>query len=187
MIHSTAIVGEPPESREFLRFIIDDHAGTLVGNFWDPMIEPTAHIAAYATVDAGKEGRTYVGPRSFIMKHVHVGHDALIQEDCEVAPGTVIAGYVILRRGVKVGVNASILPYVCVGEGAVIGAGAVVNRHVASGAVVAGVPAFRIDGPLTAFLEGPGDLRCGCWARTVRRPGGGIWDGCPYHGDNPVC
>ena len=43
--------------------------------------------------------------------------------------------------GVSIGSGAIILGGITIGEGAMIGAGAVVTRDVASGAVVAGVPA----------------------------------------------
>jgi acetyltransferase-like isoleucine patch superfamily enzyme len=75
------------------------------------------------------------------MKHVHVGHDAIVGDGCEVAPGAVICGHAELGDRVRVGVNASILPGVIVGQDAQIGAGAVVTKNVESGDVVAGNPA----------------------------------------------
>jgi acetyltransferase-like isoleucine patch superfamily enzyme len=47
----------------------------------------------------------------------------------------------IIRKGAKIGANATILPGVVIGENALVGAGAVVVRDVAAGAVVAGNPA----------------------------------------------
>jgi acetyltransferase-like isoleucine patch superfamily enzyme len=47
----------------------------------------------------------------------------------------------VIRRGAKIGANATILPGVVVGENALVGAGAVVVRDVPAGAVVAGNPA----------------------------------------------
>lgn len=48
---------------------------------------------------------------------------------------------IVLGRNVWVGSNATILQGVTIGDNAVVGAGAVVTRDVAPGAVVAGVPA----------------------------------------------
>ena len=48
---------------------------------------------------------------------------------------------VVIERDVWIGANATILPGVRMGEGSVAGAGAVVTRDVAPGAVVLGVPA----------------------------------------------
>jgi len=51
----------------------------------------------------------------------------------------------ILRRGSSVGANATILPGLEIGQGSLIGAGAVVTRNVPPNAIVAGNPA-RISG-----------------------------------------
>ncbi|MDQ3936725.1 MAG: N-acetyltransferase, partial [Actinomycetota bacterium] len=47
----------------------------------------------------------------------------------------------VLRRGCRIGGGAVLLPGVEVGEDAFVGAGAVVTRDVAAGALVVGVPA----------------------------------------------
>jgi acetyltransferase-like isoleucine patch superfamily enzyme len=47
----------------------------------------------------------------------------------------------IIRKGAKIGANATILPGVIVGENALVGAGSVVARNVAPGEVVVGNPA----------------------------------------------
>lgn len=47
----------------------------------------------------------------------------------------------IIKRNAKVGANSTILPGVIVGEGALVGAGAVVVKDVPAGSVVAGNPA----------------------------------------------
>jgi acetyltransferase-like isoleucine patch superfamily enzyme len=51
----------------------------------------------------------------------------------------------ILRRGARIGANATLLPGVVVGRDALVGAGAVVVRDVPDGAVVVGNPA-RVTG-----------------------------------------
>ncbi len=68
-----------------------------------------------------------------------------------------------LRHGVEIGNDvwighaATVLPGVCVGDGAVIGAGAVVTRDVPDFAIVAGVPArllrYRFDPDLCTRLQ----------------------------------
>ena len=47
----------------------------------------------------------------------------------------------IIRRGASIGANATILPRIEIGEGAMIGAGSVVTKSVAPGVTVVGNPA----------------------------------------------
>jgi len=58
----------------------------------------------------------------------------IIQTDLVIAPVTV-------RRGADIGTSAVLLPGVTIGEGAIVGAGAVVTRDVEPFAIVAGSPA----------------------------------------------
>jgi acetyltransferase-like isoleucine patch superfamily enzyme len=46
-----------------------------------------------------------------------------------------------IRAGARIGINATILPAVVIGENALVGAGSVVTRDVPAGARVMGVPA----------------------------------------------
>ncbi len=50
----------------------------------------------------------------------------------------------VLKRGASIGANATLLPGIVVGEGAMVGAGAVVTKDVAAHTVVAGNPARQI-------------------------------------------
>lgn len=131
----TAVIGHAPEHRDW-------RPG-------DPAIQPevheTARVEAFVTVDAGMTRATRVGAGTWLMKHVHIGHDALIGDRCELAPGTVICGHVELDEGVRCGANVTVLPYRKVGKGARIGAGAVVTRDVPPGEVWIGNPARPID------------------------------------------
>lgn len=132
-VHPYALIGSPPEMRGY------DDAGVT------PVIHRTARINAFVTVDAGVAEPTRVGARSWLMAKVHVGHDAQIGADCELAPGTVIGGHAVLGDGVRCGVNVSVRPYIKVGDGARLGAGAVVVKDVPAGEVWAGSPAKRLE------------------------------------------
>jgi UDP-2-acetamido-3-amino-2,3-dideoxy-glucuronate N-acetyltransferase len=62
----------------------------------------------------------------------------------------------VVRRGASIGANATILPGLVIGDGAMVGAGAVVTHDVPARAVVVGNPA-RISG----YIDGDGRRRCG--------------------------
>lgn len=101
--------------------------------------------------------RVWLGPYVVIYGHggVEIGESALISMHCTILSsnhGIPPIGKLIrdtadelrptkIGRDVWIGANAVILGGVTVGDGAVIAAGAVVNRDVEAGAVVAGVPA----------------------------------------------
>lgn len=135
-IHHSAEIGNPPEHREW----IADQSQP----YYLPDIAPSARCHAFVTVDSGLREPTRVGSRTLLMAHTHIGHDAQVGADCELAPGAVICGHAILEDGVKVGANASVRPFIRVGKGARIGMGAVVVKDVPAGEVWAGNPARRI-------------------------------------------
>lgn len=108
-----------------------------------------------AGISIGRQ--SYIGPNSVLFGGggIEIGDAVLI------SPGVVITSHqhtfeeqgvdiqaqplefarVVIDRNVWVGANATVVPGIRVGEGAVIGAGAVVTHDVPAGAVVVGVPA----------------------------------------------
>jgi UDP-N-acetylglucosamine acyltransferase len=130
-IDQHAVIGHPPESRDW----------KPGDETFEPVIDSTVRIEAFATVDSGLRAPTYIGERTWLMKHSHVGHDAYIGADCELSPGTVIGGHVHVGTGVRFGVNACVRPFIRIGTGARIGCGAVVVKDVEPGVVVVGNPA----------------------------------------------
>lgn len=59
---------------------------------------------------------------------------------------TTIPAPIVVADRVWIGANATVLPGVSIGEGAIVAAGAVVTRHVPAYTVVGGVPAKHIRG-----------------------------------------
>ena len=100
------------------------------------------------TVDYG----CVIGDRVKIHCNCYVAQFTTIEDDVFLAPGVTIANDPCplctlcmkgptIRKRARVGVNATLLPHVVIGEGAVVGAGAVVTKDVPPGAIVAGNPA----------------------------------------------
>jgi maltose O-acetyltransferase len=81
---------------------------------------------------------------------VRFGHDvALLTFDHDIGPseyrcGRLIAAPIRIGNGVWIGSRATVLPGVSIGDGAVVGAGAVVTRDVPPNTLVAGVPARSV-------------------------------------------
>jgi acetyltransferase-like isoleucine patch superfamily enzyme len=133
-IHHSAVIGNAPEGREWRP---GDPA-------YAPAINRTARVEALVTVDAGLTRPTVVHARAWVMKHVHVGHDCIVGEDVELAPGVVLGGFSIVMKGAHIGMNATVLPLTRIGPCARIGAGAVVTRDVPAGETWAGNPAREL-------------------------------------------
>jgi UDP-N-acetylglucosamine acyltransferase len=141
-IHHSARVGGAPESRDF-------DADFAV----EPAIDPTATVSAFCSVDAGTVRATTVGARSWLLQHVHLGHDVVVGEDVEIATGAVIGGGAWIGNGARIGLNATVLPRQVIGAGARVGAGAVVTKDVPPGVTVAGNPARHLRLSVVADLE----------------------------------
>jgi acetyltransferase-like isoleucine patch superfamily enzyme len=99
-----------------------------------------------------------IGDRTKIHCNCYVAQLTEIEDDVFLAPGVTIAndlfpGFEISARamrgpsigaGAQIGVNATILPYVRIGERAIVGAGSVVTKNIPDETLAYGVPAIPI-------------------------------------------
>jgi sugar O-acyltransferase (sialic acid O-acetyltransferase NeuD family) len=115
----------------------------------DPLVHPSAWIGPDVTlglgtvVCAGASITTNVrtGRHVHINPNVNIGHDCRIGDYVTVAPLCAVSGAVTLEDEVDLGASATILPGVRIGQGALVGAGAVVTRDVDPRSTVVGLPA----------------------------------------------
>jgi acetyltransferase-like isoleucine patch superfamily enzyme len=70
-----------------------------------------------------------------------VEHDCLVGDHVHLSPGVLLGGGVTVHSFAHVGIGAIALPGSEIGEGAIVGAGAVVLDSVPSGTTVVGIPA----------------------------------------------
>lgn len=100
-----------------------------------------------STVDYG----CWIGNNVRIHTNCYIAQFTTIGDDCFLAPGVTVANDPCpvcalcmkgptLRRGVKVGVNVTLLPHIEIGEYSVIAAGAVVTKDIPPRSLVVGNP-----------------------------------------------
>ncbi|MBP7515309.1 MAG: NeuD/PglB/VioB family sugar acetyltransferase [Flavobacteriales bacterium] len=82
-----------------------------------------------------------IGRCCIINTRASVDHESVLEDGVSVGPGAIITGLVHVERCADIYAGAIILPRLRIGEGAVVGAGAVVRDHVAPYTMVAGNPA----------------------------------------------
>jgi acetyltransferase-like isoleucine patch superfamily enzyme len=101
-----------------------------------------------STIDYG----CVIGNNVRVHTGVYVAQFTTIEDDVFLAPGVMIANDrhpicrdclqgPTIKRGARIGINSTLLPGVVIGEGALVGAAAVVTKDVPPGVVVAGNPA----------------------------------------------
>ncbi len=82
-----------------------------------------------------------IGSGNIFNLAVTIGHDCIIGDFNVINPGANISGSVKVSNNIFIGSNATILQNLTLADGSVVGAGSMVNRNVASGTTVIGIPA----------------------------------------------
>lgn len=90
----------------------------------DVSIQTGVYIARYTTIEDG----VFMGPLSVTTNDKYMRYGAELKGP-------------VIKKGAKIGANATIFSDVSVGENAVVGAGAVVTKDVEPNEIVIGVPA----------------------------------------------
>ena len=131
---------------------------------------PGARIGADCNICDGVfvENDVVVGDRVTLKCGVQLWDGITLEDDVFVGPNATFTNdpfprsrkypdsfpRTVVKRGASIGANATLLPGLTIGEGAMIGAGAVVTRDVPPRAVVVGNPA-RIVGDTSSRAEAP--------------------------------
>ena len=101
------------------------------------VIEGTTTIGS----DVNLQSMVYIPTNTRIGNHVFIGPNAVLTNDRY--PPTGIGGLngPEIKNGAAIGANATILPGICIGEGALVAAGAIVTREVPAYTLAIGAPA----------------------------------------------
>jgi sugar O-acyltransferase (sialic acid O-acetyltransferase NeuD family) len=141
-------IGDTDGRKTALRRVRQD--GIEVGSFISrrAAIARSAEIGSAVQIFAGAiiSDGTKLEENVIVNFSCVVSHDVSIGAHTTVSPRAAIAGHVTIGESVLIGVGATIsngLPNrpLCIGHGAIVGAGACVTKSVQAGTVVVGVPA----------------------------------------------
>ena len=127
-----AVIGGPPESR-------------MHWNNWDYGVEIGADcfIGNAVTIDSGTRRNTRIGDGCILLRHSHVGHDAVIEQDVVLSCNVLIGGHTHVMRGANCGLGSIVHQNHLVGSYAMLGAGTIVpkKRDIVPGNTYVGNPA----------------------------------------------
>lgn len=114
IVYPFASLGTPPQSNDYR------------GGATRLIVGTDCRIREGVTINTGSEdggGITSVGDRCFLMANSHVAHDCTLGDDVTFANNAVIGGHVHVGNHVFIGGNSSVLQFVRIGEGAMLGGG----------------------------------------------------------------
>ncbi len=124
------------------------HQAKKIGYSLINAIHPSAVISKCATLGEG----IVICPNVSINSDVNIGnnviintgaiieHDCIIEDGVHIAPGVHLAGGVKVKTNTLVGIGATVIDDLTIGENSIIGAGAVIIRDVPDNVTVVGVP-----------------------------------------------
>jgi acetyltransferase-like isoleucine patch superfamily enzyme len=149
--------------------MIRSHTVIYAGNKIGDNFQTGHHVLVREENEIGNN--VSIGTSSVVEHHVKIGSDvrihtnafvpetSILEDGCWLGPHVVITNALyplssnvkkelhgaIIKKGAKVGANATLLPGVTIGENSLVGAGAVVTKDVLPNQVVAGNPARTIN------------------------------------------
>ena len=116
------------------------------------LIAPGTFVAGSARIGKGSViypncfvgHNAVLGERCFVLSGSVINHDDRLDDEVIVCSGVTLAGFVHVEAGCYLGQACTIKQYVRIGQGSLIGMGAVVLRDVPPNSVMVGNPARRL-------------------------------------------
>jgi len=129
VVYPYAVLGAEPQDRS--------HGGEVTSLVVGDRNVFREHVTLHRGT-AKDEGSTRIGSDCLFMVGVHAAHDVVVGDHATLANGTLLAGHVRVENRVTMGGRAAVAPFVRVGEGSFVAAGAMVETDVPPFVIVAG-------------------------------------------------
>ncbi|MFK7746231.1 MAG: UDP-3-O-(3-hydroxymyristoyl)glucosamine N-acyltransferase [Roseobacter sp.] len=108
-------------------------------------------VGAVVTIDSGTIRDTYVGHGCKIDNLVHIGHNAVIGNDCLICGHSAVAGSTRLGNNVVLGGMTGLSDNITIGDRVITGGGTKVLSSIPAGRVMLGYPATKMDRQIEIF------------------------------------
>lgn len=123
----------------------------LRGHDFPALIDPSAQVSpttefrhgTFIAVEAVVSVGTEIGKFVIINARAGVGHDSVVGDFANIAPGVSLSGHTTIEEDVFMGTNSCTAPGMKVGAGAVVACGTPVLKNVAAGAVLSPFGSLR--------------------------------------------
>ena len=125
------------------------------------IIDPTRAVPRSAEFDEGcfvnagavLGAASVFGLNCLVNRGCSLGHHLEVGDYVSFGPAASVMGDVTIKRGAVIGMNATVLTFLTIGENSVVGAGAVVTRDVPPNTVVVGNPARTLRNGVAGFAD----------------------------------
>jgi len=120
-IFSYAVIGSIPQDLKYK------------GEKTELIIGKNNKIREYCLINPGTKGGggiTKIGNNNLFMGHTHIGHDCIFEDKIVVANSCAIAGHVEIASNTVIGGMSAIHQFVQIGEGVMVGGGAIVIQDI---------------------------------------------------------
>jgi UDP-N-acetylglucosamine acyltransferase len=118
MFTSHVSVGSPAEHKSATKL----NEGVVIG----------AHntFREFITVNQGTKDPTVIQDDCYLMRNVHIGHDAHIYSKVTLACNSIVGGHVVIHPFANIGLGAILHQNIIIAPGAMIGMGAIVTKNI---------------------------------------------------------
>lgn len=121
----------------------------LEGVMFETLIDPSVQMSERLTIGKGciicagtiMTVNINIGSHSIINLDCTIGHDVVIKDFVTLYPSVNISGNAVLGECVEMGTGSQIIPGLKIGEGTIVGAGAVVVKELPGECTAVGSPA----------------------------------------------